>query len=36
MRTMSNNPRTEGLAHEAAVAALQKWLWACVANRVLR
>ena len=28
MRTMPNPPRTE---HEAAVAALQKWLWACVA-----
>lgn len=28
MRTMPNPPRTE---HEAAVGALQKWLWACVA-----
>lgn len=28
MRAMPNPPRTE---HEAAVAALQKWLWACVA-----
>ena len=31
MRTMPNSPRTEGLDHEVAVAALQKWLWACVA-----
>lgn len=28
MRTMPDPPRTE---HQAAVAALQKWLWACVA-----
>lgn len=28
MRTMPDPPRTD---HEAAVAALQKWLWACVA-----
>lgn len=28
MRTMPSPPRTE---HEAAVAALQKWLWACFA-----
>lgn len=31
MRTMPNSPRTEGLDHEVAVAALQKWLWTCVA-----
>lgn len=31
MRTMPNSPRTEGLDHEVAVAALQRWLWACVA-----
>lgn len=29
MRAMPNPPRTEGLDHEVAVAALQKWLWAC-------
>jgi hypothetical protein len=31
MRTMPNPPRTKALAHEEAVAALQRWLWACVA-----
>lgn len=31
MRHMPNPPRTEALEHEAAVAALQRWLWACVA-----
>lgn len=32
MRTMPNSPRTDGLLdHEVAVAALQRWLWACVA-----
>jgi len=28
---MPKPPRTEALAHEEAVAALQRWLWACVA-----
>ncbi len=32
MRTMPNPPRTEALEHDAAVAALQRWLWACVAT----
>lgn len=32
MRTMPNPPRTEALEHETAVAALQRWLWACVAT----
>lgn len=31
MRPMPIPPRTEALEHEVAVAALQKWLWACVA-----
>lgn len=31
MRPMPIPPRTEALEHEAAVAALQRWLWACVA-----
>ena len=31
MRTMPNSPRTEALEHEVTVAALQRWLWACVA-----
>ena len=31
MRTMPNPPRTEGLAHEEAAVALQRWLWACAA-----
>lgn len=31
MRTMPNSPRMEDLDHEVAVAALQRWLWACVA-----
>lgn len=31
MRIMPNPPRTEGLDHEKAVDALQKWLWACLA-----
>ena len=31
MRPMPIPPRTEALKHEAAVAALQRWLWACVA-----
>lgn len=31
MRSMPNPPRTEGLTHEVAVDALQKWLWQAVA-----
>lgn len=31
MRPVPDPPRAEALDHEAAVAALQMWLWACIA-----
>jgi hypothetical protein len=30
MRPMPKPPGTEGISHEAAVDALQKWIWQCI------